>query len=76
MKKFNKNVIIIIDNYYGDYLLLLMIIGYCNKTNCSSVYKGVIRPFFKVIFFYDKIPQALKSAINILVFFQIKFRQL
>ena len=38
----------------------------------SSIYKEVIRPFFKLfIFFYDKIPQgkkALKGTINILVF--------
>ena len=66
---------VINDDYFfiiDDYWLLLMIIGCCNKTNCNSIYKEVIRPFFKLfIFFYDKIPQgkkALKGTINILVF--------
>ena len=34
----------------------------CNTTNCSSIYKEVIRPFFKLFtFFYDKIPQVRKA---------------
>ena len=45
----------------GDYLSLLMIIGYCNKTNCSCIYKEVITPVLN-FFFYDKISQALKST--------------
>ena len=45
----------------------------CNKTNCSSIYKEVIRPvllnflFFFTIRFH-KYKKALKSTINILVF--------
>ena len=34
----------------------------CNKTNCSSIYKEVIRPFFNLfVFFYDKISQVKKA---------------
>ena len=65
---------IVIDYYYGDYLLLLMIviddyllllmiICYCNKTNFSSSIYKVIRPVLKFLFFfYDEISQVQKST--------------
>ena len=54
---------IVIDYYYGDYLLLLMIviddyllllmiICYCNKTNFSSSIYKVIRPVLNFLFFF------------------------
>ena len=57
----------IIDDYFSiiddcsfivdDYLLLLMIICYCNKTNYSSSIYKVIRPVFN-FFLENKISQA------------------
>ena len=84
MKKFNKNVIIIIDNYYGDYLLLLMIICYywwllviAIKQIVVVYIRRLLGHFLNFLFFFcNKIPQALKSTLNILVFFQIRFCQL
>ena len=44
------------------WLLLMIIKKDCNKTNCSNIYKQVIRPFLNfLIFFYDKISQVKKA---------------
>ena len=54
----NKNFIII-DDYY---LLLLMIICYCNQTNFRRRKYKVIRPVLNfLLIFYDKISQVQKS---------------
>ena len=43
-------------------IIIMMIIGYCNKTNFSSSINGVIRPVlnFLFFFFYDNISQLQK----------------
>ena len=63
-------LLMIIDDYWWLlmiicywWLLLMIIKKDCNKTNCSSIYKEVIRSFFILfIFFYDKISQAPKGT--------------
>ena len=71
----------IIDYYDGDYMLLLMIICYCNKANFSSSIYKVIRPVLNFLLFFftirfhkhQKALKSTKSTINILFFFRIRF---
>ena len=60
-------------------IIIMMIIGYCNKTNFSSSINGVIRPVLNFLFFLTirfhknyKAPKSAKKHNQYNVFFQDK----